>query len=262
VFGRTAVGAAVLLPVAAARGQLRAALAHWRPLVAFTILEMAGPWLLLADAERTLTSSLTGLLIAAVPMVAAVASRVIGDDDRLDRMRALGLVIGLAGVAALLGLDLGGNLLAALEVGLVVLGYGTAPLIVSHQLAGVPSLGVIAAALGLTGLFYAPFAATHLPAQVPGLQVLASVVVLALVCTVAAFLVFFALIGEAGANRALVITFVNPAVAVVLGIVLLGEGFTRGTAVGFPLVLVGCVLATGRSRRSRAPVEEPVVSPA
>jgi len=262
VFGRTAVGAAVLLPVAAARGQLRAALAHWRPLVAFTILEMAGPWLLLADAERTLTSSLTGLLIAAVPMVAAVASRVIGDDDRLDRMRVLGLVIGLAGVAALLGLDLGGNLLAALEVGLVVLGYGTAPLIVSHQLAGVPSLGFIAAALGLTGLFYAPFAATHRPAQVPGLQVLASVVVLALVCTVAAFLVFFALIGEAGANRALVITFVNPAVAVVLGIVLLGEGFTRGTAVGFPLVLVGCVLATGRSRRSRAPVEEPVVSPA
>ncbi len=132
----------------------------------------------------------------------------------------------------------------------------------SHQLAGVPSLGVIAAALGLTGLFYAPLAATHLPAQVPSLQVLASVVVLALVCTVAAFLVFFALISEAGANRALVITFVNPAVAVVLGIVLLGEGFTRGTAVGFPLVLLGCVLATGRSRRSRAPVEEPVVSPA
>ena len=97
VFGRTAIGAVVLLPVTAARGQLRAALAHWRPLVAFTILEMAGPWLLLADAERTLTSSLTGLLIAAVPMVAAVASRVIGDDDRLDRMRALGLVTGFGG---------------------------------------------------------------------------------------------------------------------------------------------------------------------
>jgi len=259
VFGRTAIGAAVLLPVAARRGQLRPVLAYWKPILAFTVLEIAGPWLLLADAERTLASSLTGLLVAAVPMVAAVASRVVGDSDRLDRTRGLGLVVGIAGVAALLGLDLGGNLFAALEVGLVVLGYGTAPLIVSHQLAGVPSLGVIAAALGLTALVYAPLAVTHLPSRTPDAQVLGSVVVLALVCTVAAFLVFFALIGEAGANRALVITFVNPAVAVALGIALLGEDFTRGTAVGFPLVLLGCILAT---RRTRATGREPVGTPA
>ena len=247
VFARTALGAGILLPIAAARGELLPLLARWRPLVAFAILEMAIPWLLLADAERSLTSSLTGLLVAAVPMVAAVASRAIGEQDRLDRVRVLGLVVGIAGVATLLGLDLGGERRAAAEVAIVVQGYGIAPLIVSRKLSDVPALGVIASSLGLTALLYAPFAALTWPAMAPSGKVVASVVVLAMACTVAAFLVFFALIAEVGPNRALVITFVNPAVAVLLGIALLDEHFTAGVAVGFPLVLLGCVLATRRS---------------
>ena len=257
VFARTAGAAALLLPIAAVRGQLRPLLAHWRPLVAFAAVEMAVPWLLLAHAERSLSSSLTGLLVAAVPMVAALGSRLLGDDDRLDRLRLLGLVVGLAGVAVLLGLDLGGELAAAAAVAVVVLGYATGPLIISHRLSDVPALGVIAGSLGLTALVYAPFAVAGWPSRVPSAKVLSSVAVLALACTVAAFLVFFALIAEAGPQRALVITFVNPAVAVTLGVVLLGEHLTAGLLVGFPLILVGCVLATRRSAGAGEPVAVP-----
>jgi drug/metabolite transporter (DMT)-like permease len=211
--------------------------------------------LLLAYAEQSLSSSLTGLLVAVVPIVSVVAGRLAGEADRLDPTRVLGMVVGFAGVATLLGLDVGGgDLVAAGAVALVVLGYGTAPLVVSRRLAHVPSSGVSALALLLTALVYLPFAAPSLPQTgVPSTRVVVAVAVLTLVCTVAALLLFFALILEVGPNRALVITFVNPAVAVVLGILVLGEPLTAGTLVGFPLVLLGCVLSTRRTR-PRAPV--------
>ena len=257
VFLRTAIGAALLLPFAASRGQVRPVLRHWRWLLAFTALEMTGPWLLLAFAEQSLSSSLTGLLVAVVPIVSVVAGRLAGEQDRLDAVRVLGMVVGMVGVGVLLGLDVGGGeLLAVGAVALVVIGYGTAPLIVSRKLSNVPSSGVSAVALLLTALVYLPFAAPRLPATgVPSDRVVVSVLVLSLVCTVLALVLFFALILEVGPNRALVITFVNPAVAVVLGILVLSEPLTVGTLVGFPLVLLGCVLSTRRSR-PRAPVTE------
>jgi drug/metabolite transporter (DMT)-like permease len=255
VFLRTAIGALVLLPYAAATGALSRVREHWKPILAFTVLELAGPWLLLADAERHLTSSISGLLVAAVPLVAAVISASLGEEDRLDRIRVIGLLVGLAGVAVLLGLDLRGDPVAAAEIGVVVLGYGSAPIIASRRLGAVPGLGVTAAALSATALFYLPFAAFNVPSHLPSGKVIASVIVLALACTALAFLVFFALIGEVGPNRALVITFVNPAVAVLLGVLLLSEDVTLGTALGFPLILGGCVLATRRS--TVAAVAEP-----
>ena len=256
VLARTGIGALILLPIAVVKGYLKPLVAHWRWLLAFAALEIAGPWLLLTDAERYLSSSFAGLLIAAVPIVAAVFSRLIGEDDRLDRIRVLGLVIGIAGVALLLGLDLRGQVRAAIEMAFVVLGYGTAPVIVSRRLSEVPSLGVIAAALTVTAVVYTPIAALSWPHHIPSGRVLASLGALAVLCTVMAFLVFFALIAEAGPNRALVITFVNPAVAVTLGIIMLGEPLTKGLLLGFPLVLVGCILATRRTRR-----EQPLTVP-
>lgn len=264
VFLRTALGALVLVPLALWRRQLRPALAHWKPLLAFTLLEMTGPWLLLAYAEQTLSSSFTGLLVAVVPIVAAVAGRLLGEEDRLDAVRVAGMVVGLAGVALLLGLDVGSReLLPVAAVALVVIGYGTAPLIVTRCLPGVPSTGINALALAATALVYLPFGAPRLAGPVPSGQVVLAVGVLALVCTVFALLLFFALIREVGANRALVITFVNPAVAIVLGVVVLAEPVTVGMVVGFPLVLAGCVLATRRTRarpalRGQSPAEQPV----
>src|SRR5207253_2865493 len=184
-----------------------------------------GPWLLLGDAERHLTSSFAGLLIATTPLVAAVASSVVGHEAPLDRGRLIGLAVGLGGVAALLGLDLGGQVGAGLELGLVILGYGTGPLIISRYLSDVPSLGVMAVTFTLASLFYLPIAPFQWPSHTPSARVLLSVLALGLLCTVAAFLVFFELIAEVGPSRATVITFVNPAIAVLLGIAVLGEHF-------------------------------------
>ena len=257
VLARTGIGALVLLPIAAARGYLRPLVPLWRWLLLFTALEIAGPWLLLTDAETHLSSSLAGLLIAAVPLVSAIASQALGSEDQLDSRRLVGLGVGLAGVAVLLGLDLGGEVGAAVEIALVVIGYGTAPQIITRKFADIPSLAVISASLALTAVFYVPFAAYTWPTTVPSAKVLWSLGGLAIACTVVAFLVFFALIAEAGPNRATVITFVNPAVAVVLGVLLLDEEFTLGIALGFPLVLLGCFLAT---RSSEIPEPLPAVA--
>lgn len=257
VFARTAIAAGILLPIAAARRELRPLLAAWRPLLAFAAVEIGVPWLLLASAEEHLTSSLTALLIAAVPLVGAVTAMATGNDDRLGPRRLTGLLVGLVGVAAVVGLNVGGASVAALlEVFGVALGYATGPIILSRYLSDLPGIGVIAVSLGLGAAAYAPVTAFQLPHRLPSGRVLASVGGLALACTAVAFLVFFALVAEVGPVRATVITYVNPAVAAILGVVVLDEPFTAGMGIGFALVLLGSYLAT-----HRAP-ERPRLSPA
>jgi drug/metabolite transporter (DMT)-like permease len=247
VFSRTVVAALLLAPIAASRGMLRPLLPRWRPLLVFTALEMAVPWYLLAHAEQRLSSSLSGLLIAAVPLVGALLGRFSGH-ERLSARRLLGLAVGLIGVAALVGLDVGsGDAMAVLELAVVVFCYAAGPFVLARNLAAAPGLGVVAASLMLTALAYLPFAAGQLPNRLPAAHVLGAVAVLAVICTAIAFLCFFALIDEVGPVRATVITYVNPAVAVTLGVLLLGEPFTMGIAVGFVLVLAGSVLATSKS---------------
>jgi drug/metabolite transporter (DMT)-like permease len=248
VFLRTMLGAVILLPVAAARGGLRPLLPYWRWVLGYTIVEVSLPWFLLADAERRLSSSLTGLLIAAVPLIGALITWLTRDDDRIDLRRITGLVVGLVGVGALVGFDVSlGDLGAVGEVALVALGYATGPIIVSRRLPGAPSIGVVVASLVLTALAYAPFGLRQLPATVPSARVLLAVAILAVVCTALAFLLFFALIGEVGPVRATIITYFNPAVALLLGVTLLREPFTVDAVVGFSLILVGSLLATRRA---------------
>src|ERR687889_167131 len=159
VFVRCVVGAALLLPWTIAKGQLRQALRHWRALLLFTPLEMAGPWFLIAYAEGSLSSSLTGLLVAGVPFVAALAGRLAGEEERLTPVRMAGMGVGVVGIAVLLGLDLSGaQLLPVVAVALVVIGYATAPLVVSRRLPEVPGVAAAAVALAVTTVVYAPFA--------------------------------------------------------------------------------------------------------
>jgi drug/metabolite transporter (DMT)-like permease len=250
VLGRTLVAALILLPVAALRGELRPLLPYWAPLVAFAGIEIALPWVLLGAAETTVSSSLTGLLIAAVPLVAAVIATSSGA-ERLSLTSGIGLGLGVLGVAAIVGVNLqGAHAIPLAEIGLVAVCYAVGPAILARWLSGLPALGVIAVSLGLTALVYVPFAATSAPARTPSTAALVSVVTLAIVCTALAFLLFFALIGEVGPVRATVITYVNPAVAAVLGVLILDERFTLGMAVGFGLVLAGSVLATRHGGRS------------
>jgi drug/metabolite transporter (DMT)-like permease len=248
VFLRTAIAALLLAPVAVYRGELRPLLPHWRPVLAYTAVEVAIPWVLLARAETKLTSSLTGLLIAAVPLVGAVIVTLTGDRERLGGRRWLGLLVGIVGVAAIVGLNLGQiDVVALVEIGLVAVGYAVGPIILSRSMSDLPASGVVAASLLLTAIVYLPFAAANWPSEVPSAHVVESVLGLAIICTAVAFLVFFALIAEVGPVRATVITYINPAVAAVLGVTLLNEHLTTGMIIGFALVLTGCVLATGRS---------------
>jgi drug/metabolite transporter (DMT)-like permease len=248
VFLRSLIGASLLLPLAVARKDLAPLRPYWKWILAYTFVEVAAPWFLLSDAERRISSSLTGLLIAAVPSIGAVLAVVTGGRDRLDSRRIVGLVLGFIGVAALVGLDVRADDLGAIgQVALVTVGYAIGPMIIERKLGSLPSLGVVAASLGITALAYAPFGLAQLPSTLPSPSVLFAVAVLGVVCTALGFVVFFALITEVGAPRATVITYVNPAVALALGVALLREPFTFGIALGFVLIVLGSVLATRRS---------------
>jgi drug/metabolite transporter (DMT)-like permease len=262
VLGRTALAGALLLPVALARGHLRGLRSSWLPIVVFALVEIAGPWLLLGVAEQQLSSSLTGLLLASVPLVAALiawlgAGRWTSADERPDLRRVIGLLVGLTGVAALVGFEVGsGDMWSVVAVAGVSVCYAVGPVILARWLAHLPGLGVITVSLLITALIYAPIGLAQAPAEWPSAKVVWSVVGLAVICTALAFVVFFELIAEVGPSRATVITYLNPAVALLLGVAVLDEAFTVATAVGFALILAGSVLATRRpDRRAAAPAE-------
>ncbi len=261
VLARTAIAALLLLPLAAARRELRPLKGHWVPLLVFAGIEIAIPWVLLGAAEQRISSSLTALLIAAVPLVGAVIARTTGDRERLGLPSLVGLLLGLVGVAAIVGLNLeGAGVLPLSEVALVAVCYAVGPVILQRYLADLPALGVISASLAVTALAYVPFALASLPSEAPPSSAIWSVLALAVVCTAIAFVLFFALIAEVGPVRATVITYINPAVAALLGVAILDERFTFGMTVGFVLVLVGSVLATRTRERPEQPA--PALDPA
>jgi drug/metabolite transporter (DMT)-like permease len=245
VLFRTALAALLLLPLATARGELAPLRRCLVPIAAFAAVEIAIPWIALGTAEQRLSSSLTGLLIAAVPLVGVVIAATTGTRERPGRQNLAGLLIGIVGVGAIVGLDVKGASATALaELALVAVCYAIGPAILQRWLSDLPPLGVIAASLGLVALVYIPLAAFSFPTHVPRASVVASMVGLAVVCTALAFVLFFELIAEAGPVRATVITYVNPAVAALLGVTVLSERFTVGMGIGFALVLAGSLLAT------------------
>ena len=248
VLARTAIAVLVLLPLALSRQAWIPVLRHWKPVLVFAFFEVIAAWVLLSDAERFLTSSLTGLLIAASPIIATVLDRVTGGERRLGLARGAGLGVGLAGVAVLAGPELtGGSAWPVTEVLLVATCYAIAPLVAARYLADVPALPLTTACLGVAALIYAIPAALTWPDALPSARVLAALAGLAVVCTAIAFIVFFALIREVGATRALVFTYVNPAVALAAGVLVLGEPLTPWNIAGLILILAGSVLATRRT---------------
>ena len=258
VLARVAIGTALLLPVAVRRRQFAALRGAWGWLAVFAVVEIVMPWFALAEAERGISSSLTGLLIAAVPIMVAVLSLMLRGGDRLSTIRWIGLFIGLAGVALLAGPKLVGagatvgSARSVAEVLFVALCYATGPLIMKAKLSQVPPIVMTAASLALATLVYAPLAALSWPAAMPSAKVLVAIAGLALVCTAAAFLIFFSLIGEVGPARASVITYINPAIAVALGVSILGERVTPVMLAAFVTILIGSVLATRPARRAAA----------
>lgn len=254
VFARTAIGAAVLIPLALSRAAWTPVIRSWKPVLVFAFFEIVAAWLMLSDAERHISSSLTGLLIAASPIVAAVLDRLTGGERRLGGKRIAGLAVGFAGVAVLAGPEItGGSAWPVVEVLLVATCYAIAPLVAARHLADVPALPMTAACLGVAAVVYAGPAAATWPAEVPSTRVLLALATLAVVCTALAFIVFFALIREVGPTRALVFTYVNPAVALAAGVIVLDEPLTPWNLAGLALILGGSVLATRRSGPSAEP---------
>lgn len=254
VFARCLLAAALVLPVALVRGAVLPALRRWRPVLAYTAAEVVVPWIFLARAERELPSSLAGLLLATVPVVGVGIAILTRRSDRLGVAGATGILVGLLGVALLVGFDVGAlsggpRLLAVAELGLVVLGYAIGPVVMTRWMADLPSSGVVAMSLVVAAAVYLPFAVAAWPSRVPSPATLWSVLVLAVLCTAVAFGLLFALVAEVGPVRAIVITYLNPAVAVVAGVVVLNEPLTAVTLVGFALIVVGSGLATRRPRR-------------
>jgi len=260
VLARVTIGAALLLPIALRGGQLAALKPVWRWVALFAVVEIILPWVVLPEAERSISSSLTGLLIASVPIIVALLGLLFRIGDRLTPVRWIGLLIGLGGVALLAGPNLVGSGATSAdarsvgEVLFVALCYATGPLIANRKLDGVPPLPMTAACLSLAAVVYAPLAALSWPSAIPSANVLLSLAGLAVICTAAAFLIFFRLIAEAGPARASVITYINPVIAVSLGVAVLGERVTPTMLAAFGTILVGSVLAT---RRGRRPVDAP-----
>jgi drug/metabolite transporter (DMT)-like permease len=254
VLARTAVGAMVLLPLALSRAAWAPVLRHWKPVLAFAFFEIIAAWVLLTDAERTLSSSMTGLLIAAAPIIAAMLDRLTGG-ERLSARRVAGLAIGMAGVAVLAGPGLtGGHGVPIVEVLLVATCYAIAPLVAARYLGDVPALPLTAACLTLAAVIYTAPAIAAWPHEMPSLRALLALVVLAVVCTALAFIIFFALIREVGPARALVVTYINPAVALAAGVIVLGEPLTVWNVAGLGLILAGSVLATHTPKEPEAEI--------
>lgn len=257
VSGRTLLGGLVLLPFALRSGALRAAWEYWPWVLAFGLVEMAGPFLLLSHAEKTLPSGLTGLLVATVPLFAALIALLRGDRSVLSPLRLGGLLLGFAGVMVVVagpGLFPQGaaSFLGIGEILLTALLYAIAPFIIALKLKDVPSIGTITLALLGIGLGYLP-AALLTQHDMPTMRSTIALVLLGVICTAVAFIAFFALIREVGPVRAPLFTYVNPVVAIVLGTLLLGEPITPGLLIGFPLILIGCwFAATGGRLRPRA----------
>jgi drug/metabolite transporter (DMT)-like permease len=244
-WSRVALAAVVLLPLAIRTGALRGLPLRW--LVAFAAVEIAIPFPLIGFGEQRISSSLAAILIAALPLVVAFFALRFDHAERPTRARLVGMFVGLAGVVALVGIDIGGRgaeLLGAAAVLTATLGYAAGPLIVKRHLKGCDPLGPVTAAMAIASIMLLPFGIGDFPTEMPQTDTLVAIVVLGLVCSAAAFLLFFRLIAEVGPSRATVITYVNPIVALALGVAVLGESVTAGAIAGLLLILAGSWLAT------------------
>ncbi len=248
VLGRTLPAALVLLPIAWHSGSLRTLRGHMKWLVLYTVVEFGIPWYLMASAEQHVTSSLASLIICATPLISIVITKFLHPQRTIGRQRLIGLALGSIGVLTLVGLDISTD--SAWWIGamfLVAVGYAGGPQVISTKLTEVSGLGVVAVSVAIVAAVYTPLGVARWPNHVSGTTWLA-LVALALFCTIGAFLLFFALIKEVGPARSTVVTYLNTAIAVGLGVVFLHEPLTAGMMIGFPIIVAGSIFATSATK--------------
>ncbi len=249
VAARTLPASLIMIPVVAYRKEFASMVKNMKWIILFGAIEFGIPWYLMGTVEKHVTSSLTSLMIATVPLFSLAISKVRKVQEHMTAQRWFGLFIGAVGIVSLVGLDVhGGDLKWVGLMLFICLGYAIGPVILATKTRDVAGIAIVAGATGVIGILWLPYAVMHWPARISS-ETVFSLTALTVACTVGAFLVFFELIKEVGAARATVVTYTNTAIAVVLGIVFLNEPLTTGIAIGFPLVLVGSYYATSSKRK-------------
>jgi drug/metabolite transporter (DMT)-like permease len=246
-WGRVTLAAVVLLALAWRAGTLPSLKGRWGTLLAYAIVEICIPFPMIAAGETRVSSSLAAILISSVPLIGAVLALRYDHSERPTPVRAVGLLLGFGGVIVLMGVDIAGQsgeLLGAGAILLAAVGYAIGPMLIKLRLGGLDPRATIGASLAISSVVLLPPAALDPPQAVPSTGAIACVVALGLVCTAAAFVIFAILINEAGSSRALVVTYINPLIAVVLGVTLLGEQPGAGSVAGLLLILAGSWLST------------------
>lgn len=264
-WSRVLLGALVLLPIVWRAGLIGSLRRHRHWVVLYAVVEIAIPFPLIAFGEEHVSSSVAAILIAATPLIVAVLARCFDHAERVGGRRLLGLAGGFAGVVALVGVDIAGDageLIGATAILVAAVGYAVGPMTLQAKLADVDPRAVMAAALAVAAVVLTPIAAITPPDGALQPEAVSSILVLGIFCTAVAFVLFGALVLDIGAGRALVITYVAPVVALVAGVIVLGESPGLGTLAGLPLILVGSWLATGADQpRGGARPVPPVKAP-
>jgi drug/metabolite transporter (DMT)-like permease len=250
VFSRVAIGALIFVPITLKSGALKRALPYWKWILFYTVGEMIGPFWLISTAEKHVSSGLSGLLIATVPIWSAIQASMHGDKSVWHHRRLFGMILGFFGIFLVVGIEsLSGkqSVLAIFMLILAAIGYSIAMMTIARKAPGVDGKAINAIAMTLTALFYLPFAIHFAPSHMPSAKVIASLVTLGLIPTALAFFIFFILIAEIGAARGALVTYLNTSFAVLLGVIVLGEPLTLGIILGLPLVLIGSYFASHKS---------------
>ena len=251
---RTAIGAAILLPWAIRQKTLGDAIRGIRYVAPYAVLEMIGPWILIGTAEQKISSGLAGLLVASVPIWATIFASLKGDKTVWQRKRLFGIAIGFVGLVLVVGIESikgGSDPLSILMVLVASIAYAYAVMFVQSGLPGVSGVAINGVAMLITAIFYLPFTVVQWPSHHINQSAIWSVVALGIFSSGIAFAIFFVLVDIIGVARASLVTYLNTAFAVVLGVIILGEPITTGIIIGLPLVLFGSYLA---SRKSEAKI--------
>jgi drug/metabolite transporter (DMT)-like permease len=244
---RTAIGAAILIPWAIKQKTLGDALRGIKYVAPYALLEMIGPWILIGTAEQKISSGLAGLLVASVPIWATIFASMRGDKTVWHHKRLIGIVVGFIGLVAVVGIESikgGADPLAIVMVLLASVGYAYAVMFVQSGLPGVSGVAINAVAMAISAIFYLPFSIAQWPTHHISGEAISAIIGLGVLSTGIAFAAFFTLAAIIDVARASLVTYLNTAFAVVLGVIILGEPLTIGIILGLPLVLIGSYLAS------------------
>jgi drug/metabolite transporter (DMT)-like permease len=250
VFGRVLIGALVLIPIAICDKSFFGALKYWRFIAVYALFEMVGPWILIGTAEQKISSGLAGLLVSSVPIFSTLIASAYGDKSVWQPKRLFGIAIGFLGVFLLVGIESVTGSSDPLSIAMVLaasIGYAFAVIYITRKMPDGSGIAINGIAMVMTAVFYSPALFFFWPDRAVSNEAVYSLIALGVFSTGIAFALFFTVMAEIGPTRASLVTYMNTAFAVVLGVIILNEPLTLGIIVGLPLVLIGSYLASRKT---------------